>query len=689
MAERNVNVRLQVLDGGKAKAEFASVGDAGAAALDALQRKSHEAAAAVNQLRTHEVSNLSAQLTDLGVQVLSGQSFATAMIQQGPQIAAVLGDRGVKASLVGVGTALMSLITPTTAVLAGILALGYGASYVFDAITDDADDATERLSKHEEIVRRIAERYGEAKDKAVEYTEAQRQIDILESRTNASAQAKAYAAEVDRLLREIAIKSVSTDTAGNIAENPLFEAYAAAVKRLTDGARAGAPDIEAFRGEVAALSNASNDPAVAKFGEDLFAAGAAAQEMQARMDEARASAERVGDTVLITADQIKVFKKTIADWAKDEKLIAELGSRADTASDPRQRAVNTAVGRLSESATDDQRKRAAEAAAREFDQQQAQRAQERQSREALSEARQKQNALENEAERLYRRTRSAGEAYADTVEKLNEHLAAGRIDQETYSRAVAEADEVMRQAERAVLQRATDGVSGYQRAVEDYVAAAQDMATATEDLVLNALGAGEDAFAEFAATGKVNFSSLIDSMIADLARLAYRQAMASLLSAGGGDWLGSLINGAVGALSGGFGASSGNVAGYMASGYANTNSFGGPRAMGGAVQEGIDYWVGEHGPEKFRAPRDGQIIPNHALKATNAPQVTVNIRNEVAGVGVSAGPATVGQDGAISMDVIVQQIEGRMAENVVQRRGPLGAAMETSYGLSPMRGRGR
>lgn len=687
MAERNVNVRLQVLDGGKAKAEFASVGDAGAAALDALQRKSQEAAAAVNQLRTHEVTNLTAQLTDLGVQVLSGQSFATAMIQQGPQIAAVLGDRGVKASLVGVGTALMSLITPTTAVLVGILALGYGASYVFDAITDDADDATERLSKHEEIVRRIAERYGEAKDKAEAYTEAQRQIDLRESRTNATAQAKAYTAEVERLLRDISTKSLSIDTAGNIAENPLFATYAAAVERLSDGFRAGAPDVEAYRAEIAALSNAAKDPAVEKFGEDLFAMGVSAQQAQERMDGARVSTERVGDAVRITAEQIKVFRKTIEDWAKDEKLISELGSRADTASDPRQRAVNTALGRLSDSATDDQRKRVAEAAGQAFDREQAQREQERRSREALTEARQKQNALESEAERLYRRTRTAGEAYADTVEKLNEHLAAGRIDQETYSRAVAEADKVMRETERAVLDRATDGVSGYKRAVEDYVAAARDMATATEDLLLNALGAGEDAFAEFVTTGKADFSDLIDSMIADLARLAYRQAMASLLTSGGGDLLGSLINGAVSALSGGFGGGSGNVAGYMGAGYTNTNAYGGPRAMGGPVQEGMEYWVGEHGPEKFRAPRDGQIVSNHALKAAG-PSVVVNIHNAPAGL--SAQPqVSEGADGQMQIDIVFEQIEGRLAENVAKGRGSLGPALTNSFGLNPMKGRGR
>lgn len=688
MADRVVNARLQLIDGGKVEAEFAAVGDAGAAALDALQQKSQQAAAAVNQLRTHEVGNLSAQLTDLGVQVLSGQSFATAMIQQGPQIAAVLGDRGVKASLVGVGTALMSLITPTTAVLAGIAALGIGASYVFDAISDDADDATERLSKHEEIVRRIAERYGEAKVKAAEYTEQQRQIDIAESRSNAETQATAYADEVDRLLSEIGKRSVSIGIGGDIAQNPLFDVYADAVKRLSDGARAGAPDIEAFRGEVAALVNAADNPAVAAFGEDLLATASAAHEMQGTMEAARSSAERAGDAFALSAEQVKTFRDAMKAWDKDQRLIASMEDRAETAADPRQRAINAGLERLSDGATEEQRKAMALASAQNFDREQAQREQERRSREALSEARQKQNALESEAERLYRRTRTAGEAYADTIAKLNEHLAAGRIDQETYSRAVAEADEVMRKSERAVLERATDGVSGYRRAVEDYVAAAKDMATATEDLLLNALGAGEDAFAEFVTTGKASFSDLINSMIADLARLAYRQAMASLLSSGGGDLLGTLVNGAVSAITGGFGgAGSGNVAGYMAAGYVNTNSFGGPRAMGGAVREGMEYWVGEHGPEKFRAPRDGQIVPNHALAA--APSVVVNIRNEAPGVGVSTGPARVGADGTINMDVIVQEIEGRMAQNVAQRRGPLSGAMETSYGLSPMKGRGR
>ncbi len=225
------------------------------------------------------------------------------------------------------------------------------------------------------------------------------------------------------------------------------------------------------------------------------------------------------------------------------------------------------------------------------------------------------NALESEAERIYRSTRTASEAYADTLAKLQEHLEAGRIDQETYNRAVAAAAEVMAEANRQALESATDAASGYQRFVEDYLKSAQDMASATEDLMVDAFGAAEDAFVDFVMTGKAEFSDLVNTIIADLARLAFRQAASGLLSSGG-DILGNLVTGLVGSIAGGLASlGPGVVESYFVPGYANNNSYGGPRAYGGAVKQGFDYWVGENGPEKFTAPRDGYIVPNSAAGA--------------------------------------------------------------------------
>lgn len=56
----------------------------------------------------------------------------------------------------------------------------------------------------------------------------------------------------------------------------------------------------------------------------------------------------------------------------------------------------------------------------------------------------------------------------------------------------------------------------------------EDVASVAEDLVVNSFTNAEDALVKFVTTGKLSFKSLIDSMIADLARLAIRQAVGSI-----------------------------------------------------------------------------------------------------------------------------------------------------------------
>ncbi|WP_336814913.1 hypothetical protein [Bosea sp. MMO-172] len=46
----------------------------------------------------------------------------------------------------------------------------------------------------------------------------------------------------------------------------------------------------------------------------------------------------------------------------------------------------------------------------------------------------------------------------------------------------------------------------------------------------------------------------------------------------------------------------------------------GARASGGPVSAGKTYLVGERGPELFRAPASGEIVPNHKLRSLSAPE---------------------------------------------------------------------
>jgi len=59
---------------------------------------------------------------------------------------------------------------------------------------------------------------------------------------------------------------------------------------------------------------------------------------------------------------------------------------------------------------------------------------------------------------------------------------------------------------------------------------ATDMAKQTEDLLVNAFKGAEDAIVDFVTTGKLDFKSLANSIIADLARIAVKQAIMAPLT---------------------------------------------------------------------------------------------------------------------------------------------------------------
>ena len=122
-----------------------------------------------------------------------------------------------------------------------------------------------------------------------------------------------------------------------------------------------------------------------------------------------------------------------------------------------------------------------------------------------------------------------------------------------------------------------------------------DQAQAT---IVNAFGAAEDALVEFVQTGEFNFSKLVDSILADLTRLAFRQALFALLG-------------------GGTGAGTANAASALA----------GARQHGGPVTSGRPFLVGERGPELFNPPSAGNIVPNNQLGGAPGP-VNVTIINQ-------------------------------------------------------------
>lgn len=134
----------------------------------------------------------------------------------------------------------------------------------------------------------------------------------------------------------------------------------------------------------------------------------------------------------------------------------------------------------------------------------------------------------------------------------------------------------------------SDWRNGATSAFSNYLDSARDVAGQTRSLFTNAFSSMEDAVASFATNGKFSFSDFAKSIIADMARIATRQAASGLLSGLAGTAIGAWFGGgaAAGAGAGSFGSSIGSA---LVEG----------RASGGPVDPNTLYEVNEKGPELF------------------------------------------------------------------------------------------
>lgn len=176
------------------------------------------------------------------------------------------------------------------------------------------------------------------------------------------------------------------------------------------------------------------------------------------------------------------------------------------------------------------------------------------------------------------------------------------------------------------------------------------------------------AMAMFVRTGKADFGSLIQSMLADILKLEIKASMSNIWKSAGG------LSGIIGSVFGSP-AASGTGAGTEAVGSLFGAQVSGARALGGPVLAGKTYIVGEKGPERFTASSSGTITPNDQLGGT-PPNVTVNVNNNMPDqAAVSAKPKM--NNGQLEIEVMIQKI----VASDLNRNGPITQGLSNTFGL--------
>jgi lambda family phage tail tape measure protein len=166
--------------------------------------------------------------------------------------------------------------------------------------------------------------------------------------------------------------------------------------------------------------------------------------------------------------------------------------------------------------------------------------------------------------------------------------------QQYYQEAIKGVNE-LKSAEETAWNTSRSGITGLQKALNEYVDDATNAAKNVENVFKKATQGMEDMIVNFAKTGKLEWKGFVNSMLEELLRSQIKQTMASLFNVGG------MGQGASGSVLGG-------LLGF---------------ASGGVIPTNRPVLVGERGPEILTGAGGRTVIPNDAFAGSSS--VTYNI----------------------------------------------------------------
>lgn len=318
-----------------------------AASLEKLRARFGSVGAANNNLLS-QTGNLAAQFNDIAVQLAAGTSPLTIAVQQGTQIAQVLGDApgGARGAVAALGGAFMSLISPVNLLTIGAIAAGGALIQYFTSAGEKVETLDDRLKAHSDLIRSIKESYGEAAQGLDDY--AGRSAAVFEVQLRA--QMERLKGDVQRMSFEIFNNMMRptgpafTDPASgigfggvNLELDPKYKAFESAVARLNELTATGAPNIRGYVEELARIAKASDSTQIRAMADELINKADGALKAQEALERDARAVGILGDSIAGNIGSVREFTSALNTLAgialpklSDFERIAELRKKALT-----------------------------------------------------------------------------------------------------------------------------------------------------------------------------------------------------------------------------------------------------------------------------------------------------------------------------------------------------------------------
>lgn len=260
------------------------------------------------------------------------------------------------------------------------------------------------------------------------------------------------------------------------------------------------------------------------------------------------------------------------------------------------------------------------------------------------------------------------------------NLKAGAAAQKSATRQVYEDEAATR----------GDWLAGAKKGWEDYSFTVANTFKTTGDIVGRVFTNMEDVFINFVKTGKLNFSDLVDSMISDMLRMSAQQAVSgmatSVVTMLAGAWAGSGgITAAAAPNTSYVGSYDSMVGTSQAFVFHDGGVVGGPapsRRVPASLFSSAPRFHDGLAPDEFPAIlQSGERVQSRKEVAQGGPSITVNLI-EAPGKGGQVQQRQDSNGGGNIIDIMVEQIEGKLASRVSQGRG-LAPVLEGRYALNP------